>query len=436
MPLFAVMYRGASTFGNNVFFNMVPKTAEYDGNVYYALTVFDGINTTTTDSNYSMYNRSGERYNTSYFIETMFNSAFPTLRMLTAETIEQVYELFNKYLYTIDDVIAGRAPSKTFENVDMFSCNEFGVVVDEGSLNTQITNCFALQGGFDGNEKPDELMTAFFKGEIIGDIASVLRYRISYIPDTGYDVDTKYAIRDLVAKRNRMTSATIMVGGEDSFASALIDHQANWYDTMPNIRQLAKVQSPMMYNEYTRRTITYPGTYFDTMALIDHFVRWGHKFMPFAGAEARWTGFIEDTMPYAAETADTINSFYTNRINLVMKDADAGAYLSDQQMNTLLASDQTEFNNAFLISSMLYDLLQLIHRNHFKFNDPEDVRKFGQSVDECINTQYAEYSASLSCEVYRMGTIGRAKSTNKIKVTINMKDINKKTDVDIVLTDE
>ena len=34
-----------------------------------------------------------------------------------------------------------------------------------------------------------------------------------------------------------------------------------------------------------------------------------------------------------------------------------------------------------------------------------------------------------------LGTVGRAKSANKIEVTIDMKDINKFTDVDIILTD-
>ena len=46
------------------------------------------------------------------------------------------------------------------------------------------------------------------------------------------------------------------------------------------------------------------------------------------------------------------------------------------------------------------------------------------------------HSASISVEVYRVGTIGRAKSKNKILVTVDLKDINKFTDVEIYLTDE
>ena len=105
-------------------------------------------------------------------------------------------------------------------------------------------------------------------------------------------------------------------------------------------------------------------------------------------------------------------------------------------MNTLLESDQTELNNSFLISNMLYDLLNLVHRNHFKFNEAEEVRIFKEAVSESINKKYAPYSASLSVEVYRLGTVGRAKSANQITVTIDMKDINKFTDVNIILTDE
>ena len=436
IPFFGVMYRGATTFGNNVYFNMTSHVAEYDNCVYYALSVFDGLNTRTTDAIYSLYSNSGAKYGTSYFIETMFNDAFPNLRFMASEYIEDIYNLFNQYLFTVDDYIAGATtPSKTFEEIDPFNCSEFMVEMDEESINAAATNAFKMANGDDGTETADELFEMFFNGEILTDINSTLRYKVHYIPDVGYNDATKQAIISLVQKRIRMTSATIMCGNEDTFNSAMIDHQANYYETMPNIRQLAKIQSPMMFNPYVRRTMTYPCTYFDTMALMDHFAKWSNYFQPFAGADARWTGFIEDTMVYPPETVEYVNTLYKNRINVVMKDDQNGAYLSDQQMNTVLVSDQTEFNNAFLISSMLYDLLDLVHRNHFKFNEADDVRKFNNAVNDSINMKYSQYSASLSVDVYRVATVGRAKSANKIVVHIDMKDINKYTDVDIILDD-
>ena len=141
-------------------------------------------------------------------------------------------------------------------------------------------------------------------------------------------------------------------------------------------------------------------------------------------------------MTYPARTVETVNALYNSRINVVMKDNSSGAYLSEQEMSTLLESDQTELNNAFLISNMLYDLVQLVHYNHFKFNEAEEVRQFNESVNDLINNKYAQHSASLSCEVYRAGTVGRAKSKNMISVTIDLKDINKFTDVDLILIDE
>lgn len=436
IPFFAVMYRGATAFGNNVYFNMASKTQEYDGNMYYSVSMFDGIGTTTTDNVFSLDKDSGAKYDTTYFIETLFNKNFTNMRFIAAEPIEDIYQIFNQYLYTVDDYIAGNTvPSKNFAAIDPFNVNEFGVVVDEGSINPRLPDAFTLSGGSDGNETADELYEKFFKGEILTDIDSVLRYRIHYIPDIGYNDATKRAIKDLIRRRSRMTSATFMIGGTDTFASALIDHQANWYENTPNIRQIAKVQSAMMYNSFIRRTITYPATYFDTMALMDHFIKWTNFYQPFAGADARWTGFIEDTMIYPSNTPEFINSLYTNRVNIVMKDDQDGAYLADQQMNTVLTSDQTELNNAFLISNILYDLLNLVHRNHFKFNEAEEVRMFHTAVDDCINEKYAPHSASVAVDVYRMGTIGRAKSANKIKVTIDLKDINKFADVELVLVD-
>ena len=438
LPLFGVMYRGASDFGNNVYFNMTPKTAEYDGNMYYAISAFDGVNTISTDAVMSLDLDAGEKYNTSYFIETLFNQQYTNLRFLAANAISDVHDLFNKYLYTVDDYIAGTIdkPSKDFAQIDIFNVNEFGVVLDPDSLNTQITNAFALTGGFDGTDTADDLFEAFFKGEILTDIRSVLRYKMHYIPDTGYNDATKKAIINLIDHRTRMTTATIMVGDTSSFTSATIDHQANYYETKPCIRQLPKVQSAMRYDsEFTRRTITYPATYYDTMALMDHFAKYTNYYQPFAGANCRWTGYIEDTMVYPTETPEFMLALNNARINCVMKDDREGAYLSDQMMNTQFTSDQTEFNNAFLISKMLYDLLDLVHRNHFKFNEAEEVKQFQTAVNDCINAKYVQHSASIAVEVYRKGTIGRAKSANVIKVTIDMKDINKFTDVELVLTD-
>lgn len=438
IPLFAVLYRGASKFGNNVYMSLEPKVAEYDGNMYYSATVFDGVNTTSTSADMSLDLDSGAKYSTSYFIETKFNNQFKNLQMLAFENIDALYEVVNPYLYTLDEFIAGTwtNPAKNFAAVDIFNPNEFALMVDEGSLNMQIANAIQLTEGSDGTETRDELFEKFFKGDIMQDITSVLRYQVHYIPDLGYTAETKRQIIDLVKKRNRMTSATLMIGGNDTIMSALTDHQANYYDNMPNIRQIPAVQSPMMYNQFVRRTVTYPGGYFDTMALMRHIYKYGNAYQPFAGAECRWTGYIEDTMVYPPEVVDIVNSLQTNRINVVMKDGEAGGYLSDQMMNTVLTSDQTELNNAFLISSMLYRLLQLVHRNHFKFNEAEEVRMFNEAVNDCVNAEFAPYSASMSVEVYRTGTIGRAKAKNKILVTIDFKDINKYTDIEIVLTDE
>ena len=437
MPIFAVMYRGASTFGNNVYMNLVPKTAEYDGNTYYTATVFDGINSIESSRYMSMDVNSGKKYNDSYFIETQFNAEYPTLRMMTAESIQDLYDLVNPYLYTIDEFIAGTQanPAKSFAAVDIFVANEFAFVTDEDSLYMQAANAVILQGGSDGTETPDELFKDFFGGKILEDISSVLRYRVTYIPDLGYDEDTKKEIVKLVKLRNRMTTARLMVGNE-TFESAIVDHQSNYYENMPNVSLIAKCQSPMMFNEFIRRTVTVPAGYFDLVAILNHMYKWGNPFQPFAGALCRWTGFIEDTMNYPANDAQFLQSLYVSRINVVMKDSEAGAYLADQEMNTVLTSDQTELNNAFLISSMLYDLVALVHRQHFKFNEAEEVRIFNENVNDIINQKYAPYSASLDVEVYRSGTIGFAKSRNIIKVTVDLKDISKYTDVEIVLTDE
>ena len=437
IPWFAVMYKGVSAYGNNSYFTLEPMRAEYDGNIYYTAKLFDGVSSKTSTLMMSMDPNAGSAYGENYYIETQFNSAFGNYKFLSSDFASQINDLINKYLYNVDEWIAGtqNAPSTDIAAVDVFRLSSFAAEVETGSLDIALANTFTFANGSDGTETADQLYEMFFNRQIIPDVSSVLKYRFNYIPDLGWNDATKTAIVDLMKRRVRMTVATFMLGGEDTMASALVDHQANWFENNPTLRLITRAQSAMRYNSWTRRTMLYPSGYLDTEALIAHFIKWSNYYQPFAGADARWSNYIADTMTFANEDTDTINAFYNNRVNIVMQDRWSGAYLSEQLMNMQFASDQLEFNNALLISNMLYDLVELVHRNHYKFNESAEVQTFKTNVDDSINRYYAQYAASLSVDVYRVGTVGRAKSANKIKVTIDMKDISKYADIELILTD-
>lgn len=438
LPWFGVMYQGASAWANNTYFSLVPNVAEYDQNTYYTIRLFDGTKMKTTEPIYSFDRDAGGKRDLNYFIETKFNEVFPTMRWMAAEDSDRITELFDKHLYSVEDYLAGNmdTPTAKFASVDPFTVDTFGIVVDEGSINSQLTNVFKMEGGFDGEETRDQLFEMFFRGQIITDITNPLCYRIPFIPDIGYDQPTKDAISWLIGKRLRTTSASIMLGNTDSFQSAVIDHQANWMEDNPNIHQITWRQAPMMYNEYTRRTVITPTAYFDLIAILDNMIKWNNPFHPCAGADCRYSGYVEDTIPFADEEPKYMQSLQIARINVVMRDNKPGAYIADQLMNTRQFSDQTELNNAFIISCMLYDLIELVHRNHFKFNESDQVRQFNEAVDSKINTKYAEHAASISAEVTRLGTVGRARYTNKITVTVDLKDISRYTDIELILIDE
>lgn len=442
IPWWGVMYRGASSFANNMYFNMKPSIAPYDRSVYYTISLFNGNKMVTTDPIYSLDPESGKIYGTSYYIENLFNTAFPSMRFVSATPSDDIKALFSQYLFTAEEIAAGATePALKFANIDVFTATDnqsrplFQVVVDNGSLDVTKTQAFQFQGGFDGIATADELYESFFKGEILEDIIDPLRYRLNYIPDLGYNEATKDAIQELVHDRNRMTVATFMLGN-DSFSSAVGEHQTKWFDTEPCIRQIAAVQGAMRYDSYTSRMMRFPAGYYDTLGLVDFFISRGNFYEPYAGADARWHDFEEDTMAYPSHRSADLQQYFDNRINVVMKDWMDGCYMSDQLMNTQLQSDQTEFNNALIVSNMLYDLVRMIHRNHFKFNEPEHVRAFGEAVAQMVANNYARYAVSMVADVQRVGTIGRAKMTNKITVTINFLDINRYTNVELVLTDE
>lgn len=445
IPYFAVVYRGSTSYGNNIYFSFKPMVAEYDGNMYFKVNLFNGTKIIGTDPICSFEIDPRSPYQSAYYIESIFNDKYPALRFVSAEPSEEVQALIEKYLYTVDEVAAGTAdsPSVKYAAINPFSFeplsenNPFiGIVVDEGSINVEQTNAFRLENGTDGDETRDELFRKFFAGEIIGDIASPMAYKINYIPDIGYDLDTKDAILELLTKRMRMTAATFMVGGEDGFESGLTEKSTHWTDTSPYLRLISGYQSPERFDTWTRRTRKFPAAYYDTIALMEHFGRnHGLFYYPFAGAQVRWNGYDDETMNYPSEVPQFIDALNKARINVVMKDYMPGGYMSDQLMNVERVSDQIEFNNALLIGNMLYDLVYLVHDNHFRFNEEAEVRAFNNKVEGGINGKYAPFSASMTCSVFREGTVGRAGKTNKIVVRIDLKDIARYANIELYLED-
>ena len=435
IPLFMIVHSATSTYGNNCYFRLLPQISESDDKMYYSIDLFDGENVYNTDAVYSMDVNGGELIGENYYIEENFNDKFSGLmRFCSSDYFQDAMNMISEYM-ALDEL--------TFSDIDIFdpvdesgASLSTGYVVDPGSMDITATKAFTLAGGSNGESDADvdQLFTDFFNGSIITDIASVIRWRINYIPDIGYADDTVAAIKNLCAKRSRMTVCTIALGGS-TFDSAISDHNTKHIANMPTMRQICALQHAMRYNEFKRRTIEYPAGYFDTLAFLRRVLSVGNPYSGFAGYNARWTDFIEETMTFMPEDAELMNRLDKARVNVLMKDASDGGYLSDQKMNTKLISDQTEFNNAMLIADMLYDLIDLIHRNSFNFNEPDDVETMQSLVSTKINTSYAPHAASLSTSVSKVGTTGKDKYTTKINVTVNLKDINKYANVEFVLTD-
>lgn len=432
-PLFGLVYRGNSSYGNNCYMRIIPQVSQYDNKTYYAFEVFDGDTTITTDAEISFDPDAGENIANNPYAEQMFNNTFTSMAYVSSPYMDDIKALLNTYVtgndYTYCDIFDTSMSSDQF-------------VVDPDSEDFTAAKAIQFQGGSDGAATRDELFVQFFNNQIVTDVRSTLRYRFNFIPDVGYtstpenpSTDVIGAIKDFINNRVFTTTTTIMVGGENTFMSAINEHIQYHNDNMPNVSQLCRYQNPMMYNTYINRTITYPVTYFDTMTLVDRLNVDGNLYNPMAGANYRVSGYIEDTMNYCPEDASLMTDLENARINVIMKDADTGGYLSNQLMSTTLISDRTERNNAFLIADMIYDLIQLIHVNSFTFNEASEVTEFGQLVDSQINAKYARYTAEMTCTVSRKGTTGRASQTKIIRISIDLRDIAKFANAYLTLID-
>lgn len=433
LPWFGVMYRGSTSYGNTIYWSMTPRVSEADNNTYFGFNMFDGENMIRTNQLISMDPSAGNKYGADYYVEPIFNANFNTMRFMSSEVSDDVINVIKQYLYTVGDVVNGTEPSIKFSSINPFDVNTFGIVMDAGTIDIKETKAFMLAGGTDGEIDRDKLFEEFFKCEIVNDLKSPLRYRFSYIPDCLYNPATKRAIAELVEARVRMTNTTLMVGSFNTFESAATERRAEFYKDNPNLRLIAKCQSPMRHDKFTRKTFRFPASYYDTIALAEHIRETGNPYTPFAGYRARWTDYVEDTMVYPSEDLESINEFSKARVNLVMKDSADGGYLSEQNMDINFESDQLEFSNSCLVADMIYDTVKMIHQNHFNLNEAEDVQALKENIDEFINGKYRIYAASLQIKVYREGTTGRSKNTNIVEIIVNLKDISKYAKVNLKL---
>lgn len=430
-PLFGLVHRCNSTYGNNCYMRILPNVSKYDNGMYYAFEMFDGDTTITTEAEIVFDPSQSNDTNTSPYAEQAFNRNFASMMFISSPYIEDIADLLNKYVDGND-----------FNFVDIFdsTANGYSFVVDPESVDFTAPKAIQFAGGTNGTGTPDELLVKFFNNQIITDVKSTIQYRFHYIPDVGYShtpdepsTDVIGAIEQYVSDRIYTTTSTIMVGSEKTFVSAVNEHALYHSKDMPNIRQLCRYQNPMMYNKYVSRMVTYPITYFDTLELVRRLNTYGNLYNPMAGAHYRVRGYIDETLNYCPEDPDLLNDLEIARVNVVMKDSDIGGYLSNQLMCTKKISDRTEMNNAFLISDMIYDLIYLIHINTFTFNEASEVLEFQRQVDERINSKYAKYTAEMTTEVLRKGTSGRDSQTKVIKITINLRDIAKFTNTYLTL---
>ena len=459
IPCFAVTYRGAGEFGNNVYFRLQPIYSEYDGNMYYKTHLWNGSRIISTDEGFSFDLDAGKAYNKDYYIETIFNNQFPTMRYVTSSENQDMVNIFKQFLFTPEGYLNNPDESDIpFRLIDPFNAclasevnsrvrnTLFAIQIDEGSIDSNLTNAFKLEGGFDGTETDDELYESLFRKEIIEDITDPLRYRIVLIPDIGYNHDTQDAILNMVEptpsadeesqERQYFARAMLMAGDTTSFQTGIIDRNGRFSGNLPNLSLLFKYQSPMKFNALTSRTERFPASYIMLSMLLEHWRRNSSFLMPFAGYSTVSTSFIDETMPYPPNEKRTMDSFTAARINAFKKDWRTGVYMGDQMMCTEFRSDQTEFSVALLVSMILHDIAQIVHMNHMGFNEEADVQRLQKAIDTTILPYYSSVVTSLVATVSKAGNRGINRYKNRIDVHINPKDILRSTDVYLYLDEE
>lgn len=423
IPLFGMMYKGASVYGNNLYFRILDAPSSIDKNIYYKTELFNGSKTILSEQYMSLFSEDSYK-GESIFVEKIMNETFGDVKTLTSIHYDKFIDLLKSFIVDVDP-----------RTVNIFNPETYYYDVDATSLDVTAAKAFVLENGNDGTKTLEDNLKDLFGYNIIPDLKSIIRHRINYIPDLEYSADVLTAIETFVKDRNRTSIMTAM-RGTTTFESAITERNTNHYTNAPNVRQIATCQSGIAFNDYTRKNHRMPASYFDTKAIIDTIAKNGHPYAAFAGADVRWMDFVEDSVVMPKEDADLFTKLSNARINIVKMDKNPGAYLHEQNMNTELYSDQTELNNAFIIADMVYDIADLIHENNYKFNDLSDVNKFQEKVKLDLNPKYEIHSTSMTVTVAKAATSGPLKDMIIIQIKINFKDLAKEAKVQFILTDD
>jgi len=425
-PLVGFRYYGASSFGNKIHFRLIP-TKGSDGNVYYRISIYDGISAEALLPEIASLFPTAYLSGKSAYIENVFNGYDNGIKAITSNHVDKFF----------DDVVADHFNGLNTDpaTIDLMAANDYYMTTDATSLDGDISGAFNLLSGDDGTSDLDTSVQALLQGTIVPDIKSILKYKFSYIPDLEYSAAIKTAINTFCVARTYSSYATFMLG-QSSFDDAMTDRNTNFAGDYKFIRFIAKAQSPRRYDDIIRRNLKYPASYYDTMALIQHKAVNGDLNKPFAGATARWTDFQNDTMVYPKEDSDYLDAITDARINVVKQDRATGAYLFTQDMGVLLGSDLMELNNCLILGRIVYDLVDLAHGKTYGFNDQSDIEQYNEDIALEVLPTYTKAVSGITANVYKKGLTGEDKSTNIIDIKINFKDISKATEINITITDD
>lgn len=423
IPLMAYKYVGNSTFGNKHNFRLTPKVSEVDGKTYYLIERNDGDGVVKSSSLLSFF-PVAQQYNESVFIENVLKKIQSDLTVVSSIH-------YDKFLDLIDTYITEKDPAK----VDIFDCDEYQFYTGTNSLDVTADRAFMLAGGTDGTAANIETAYAnFLKGDIVPDITSPLVYRIDVIPDLEFSDNICALIEQFIGERYKSTKF-FHIAGSDSFESA-ISAVAQAKDNNL-VFEFAGAQCPSMYNTYAKRTFFMPTIYYTMLMWKTAVVtNAGNTFMPIAGKSCRWTGFDEDTLVVPKDSEEYLAILDKNRINYVKRDKDYGAFMAKQWSRVITSeSDLSQYNNVAMFSSIVYDIIEKIHTNQYKANDPDDVKKFKETVQLDIQPKYSPYATYITVNVYKKGMTGKDKNTNIIEITVNFKDLAIDAEVLLIATD-
>ena len=451
IPLMIVRARCSGTFANNFKFTISPdrvmSTYAYSINKPRSFYTFsstengadlDSPITFTFDDNF-IYNSE------SMFVDDVFDAYSKNIRITTMDQWYIFEELIHAFLkdktnarYNSQLVDIGTIDLLFGTYVDGTVCDFINIDQSEFDFNPS-SGC-ALFGGSDGdfgnvkkwniNDTSDgsdpfaKYFTRAYSGTISDLIFDEVRMPFRMIFSSTLDQNVNDAIHALVNERKSTAAFYTFPTSITTYAESR-NFKLNNYSFYSSFKEYFVSEHAYVYDEYTRKRIDMPSTYFNSLKIPQYWINYKGK--SFCGINFYWDNYVNGTLLPRTSKIDLWIENHNSGLNTMIEDGKgkASPYEQITAQTPAINSKLSDLNNVItLLEACSIALIYANERHWVEIND-EEISDYKTELNDRLNNALGSCYKSIEIQTSQAAQNGAGRNRILCKLYITFKDILK-----------